>query len=188
MVFGTYICARYGKHGAAKPFVENNSLNFVISQWHASITFDDNYDSIYQFDLTKCSISEFYYNFHFVKNSGMTFEEFYNHLIAKDLSKKIMILMASSDIFDFFSAKPTVRFYKNQNSSKFESLEIYGQVKMLSGFKNFIMNYMEDDGIIKSTVMIPGIPLEEIGVIKIGRYYNYSVSNVNKYWDYIVAK
>uniref|UniRef100_A0A914QBM4 Uncharacterized protein n=1 Tax=Panagrolaimus davidi TaxID=227884 RepID=A0A914QBM4_9BILA len=134
-----------------------NSSKFPISK-NVEVSFSKTYKSMYNFDLTKICCSSIYILFYsFNEKTEIKFEEVYNHLIAKDLSKKIKMEFCD-DAFHFFHPKQTLRFYKKENASKFYKLEIICSKikKILPAFLKFLSDYMEDDGIIGSSDMFFG--------------------------------
>uniref|UniRef100_A0AC34FRY2 SKP1 component POZ domain-containing protein n=1 Tax=Panagrolaimus sp. ES5 TaxID=591445 RepID=A0AC34FRY2_9BILA len=110
----------------------------------------------------------------------------FHNKIAKDLSKRIRIL--AYDIFKLVNHRELVSFLKKAEESKFAIFKIGCITEHVRlEFKNFITDYMDDDGIISMQCKIPGILHDEISVPKVGRFYEYPVLYVKNYLDSIVV-
>jgi hypothetical protein len=156
------------------------SFDFVISP-NIEVRFYRTYISMYHFDLTKCKIPSIFYRFYSVEEWWIKFEEIYEHLIAKAILKEIKIY--TFDFFNFFSSKPSVKLFKNQNASKFHLLNVRDHDKIYPEFKEFVKKYMDDNGLIVTSLIINGIPVE---VEKDKYYYKYPVSIVKKHLESII--
>uniref|UniRef100_A0A914Q7P4 Uncharacterized protein n=1 Tax=Panagrolaimus davidi TaxID=227884 RepID=A0A914Q7P4_9BILA len=156
------------------------SSKFPISK-NVEVIFSSPYKSMYNFDVTKIQCSSIYIKFDsFDEKTEIKFDEVYNHLIAKDLSKKIKMEFCD-DAFNFFHPNQNLIFYKKENASKFYKLEIIWMgakmEKVLPAFMEFLSDCMEDDGTIASSDEFPGAPIH--GAKPDFRYY-YPVSDIKK--------
>uniref|UniRef100_A0AC35FCY6 BTB domain-containing protein n=1 Tax=Panagrolaimus sp. PS1159 TaxID=55785 RepID=A0AC35FCY6_9BILA len=98
------------------------------------------------FDIQQWHFSSLFYK---IDYSGLNFNLFYQHFILKDLSKEIKINARCAD-FKFFNGG-VIRMFKKANCSKFHEIYVTSKIQRISAeFKNFVLEFMEEDGIIRS--------------------------------------
>uniref|UniRef100_A0A914PT16 Uncharacterized protein n=1 Tax=Panagrolaimus davidi TaxID=227884 RepID=A0A914PT16_9BILA len=106
----------------------------------------------------------------------MNFNLFYQRFILKDLSKEIQINASCAD-FKFFNGG-VIYMFKKANCSKFHEIYITSKIQKISAeFKNFVLEFMEEDGIIRSRKKIFKINSARH---KVKKEYVFKVSTVKE--------
>uniref|UniRef100_A0A914PPM0 Uncharacterized protein n=1 Tax=Panagrolaimus davidi TaxID=227884 RepID=A0A914PPM0_9BILA len=98
------------------------------------------------FDIEHCPFTSVFFE---LKGVDIGFNDFYQNFISKDLSKEIKINAKCSKFKIFNDGE--IDMFKKANCSKFNEIYISSGIQMISPeFKNFVLEFMEEDGIVRS--------------------------------------